>query len=539
MAKKFITIVREISRDIERNKKAQLKQAVLSDRHTKMIYREQIRANNKNIKEQKMMHCESRQAEVNEKNIKLNNYIQYLNSILQIGLKENLRLNFSSLKVKPAIPNFLHEKNEMREPQPLLWNDFKPSSPYWFLNLFPCIKLKFEKKLIEAQENFNQSLLSYKKNEELKKLEIERRQMEHQKLIDIEIKKAHEKNSPIDQFEESYKSFDKSSIELYCQIILEMSPYPEEFPVIVLTQYFSESKQLIISYELPKYENVVPKEKQFKYIKTNDEVTNTKATETSRKLLYNLIVSQIVLRSIHELFTSDFIDALETIVFNGYVSSIDPSNGQEKRPCLVSVRVSKDNFKEINLKNVDPNSCLKMLCANFSKSATELSPVRPILELDMNDRRFIQEEDILSSLDQRPNLMDLTPSEFESLITNLFQKMGLDTKQTQASRDGGVDCIAFDPRPIFGGKVIIQAKRYKNTVGVSSVRDLFGTMQNEGASKGILVSTSGYGAASFDFANGKPIELLSGANLLYLLKEYAGIDGKIIMPEKYHEEFST
>jgi restriction system protein len=45
--------------------------------------------------------------------------------------------------------------------------------------------------------------------------------------------------------------------------------------------------------------------------------------------------------------------------------------------------------------------------------------------------------------------------------------------------------------PIFGGNVIVQAKRYKHTVGVSAVRDLFGTLQNEGASKGILVTTSG------------------------------------------------
>src|SRR5574337_2119353 len=105
--------------------------------------------------------------------------------------------------------------------------------------------------------------------------------------------------------------------------------------------------------------------------------------------------------------------------------------------------------------------------------------------------------------------------------------MGLETRQTQASRDGGVDCVAFDPRPIFGGKVVIQTKRYRNTVGVSAVRDLFGTMQNEGASKGILVTTSGYGAASFEFAKGKPIELLSGSNLLYLLSEHAGIEAKI------------
>ena len=118
----------------------------------------------------------------------------------------------------------------------------------------------------------------------------------------------------------------------------------------------------------------------------------------------------------------------------------------------------------------------------------------------MVDPRFVAESDALVLLDERPNLMELSPTEFEALIQNLFAKMGLDTKQTRASRDGGVDCVAYDPRPIFGGKVVIQAKRYKNTVGVSAVRDLFGTLQNEGASKGILVATSGYGQASFDFA---------------------------------------
>jgi restriction system protein len=101
--------------------------------------------------------------------------------------------------------------------------------------------------------------------------------------------------------------------------------------------------------------------------------------------------------------------------------------------------------------------------------------------------------------------------------------------------DGGVDCIAYDTRPIFGGKVVIQAKRYKNTVGVSAVRDLFGTLQNEGASKGILVTTSGYGKASFDFAQNKPIELIDGGNLLYLLEEHADIKARIEAPEDWRD----
>src|SRR5438552_12777562 len=150
-------------------------------------------------------------------------------------------------------------------------------------------------------------------------------------------------------------------------------------------------------------------------------------------------------------------------------------------------------------------------------------------------RASSKKSNVLSTLDERPNLMELTPGEFESLITNLFEKMGLETRQTQPSRDGGVDCVAYDPRPIFGGKVVIQAKRYKHTVGVSAVRDLYGTTQNEGASKGILVTTSGYGKSSFEFAEGKPLELLSGSHLLYLLEQHAGVKAKIEVPDNWRD----
>jgi restriction system protein len=151
----------------------------------------------------------------------------------------------------------------------------------------------------------------------------------------------------------------------------------------------------------------------------------------------------------------------------------------------------------------------------------------------MVDPRYVDSKDVLGELDQRANLMELSPTEFEALIANLFERMGLEMRQTRPSRDGGVDCVAYDPRPIFGGKVVIQAKRYKNTVGVAAVRDLFGTVHNEGASKGILVTTSGYGSWSFEFAQGKPLELLDGSNLLYLLAEHAGMEAKIEPPDDW------
>ena len=116
------------------------------------------------------------------------------------------------------------------------------------------------------------------------------------------------------------------------------------------------------------------------------------------------------------------------------------------------------------------------------------------------------------------------------LFEKEFQTNGGEVKVTQASRDGGVDAIAFDPDPIRGGKIVIQAKRYTNTVGVSAVRDLYGTVLNEGATKGILVSTADYGPDAYEFSKGKPLTLLNGSNLLHLLEKH-GHHAKIDLRE--------
>ena len=51
-------------------------------------------------------------------------------------------------------------------------------------------------------------------------------------------------------------------------------------------------------------------------------------------------------------------------------------------------------------------------------------------------------------------------------------------------------------------------------------RDLYGTVVNEGATKGILVTTADYGPDSYQFAKDKPLTLLSGSNLLHLLEKH-------------------
>jgi restriction system protein len=57
-------------------------------------------------------------------------------------------------------------------------------------------------------------------------------------------------------------------------------------------------------------------------------------------------------------------------------------------------------------------------------------------------------------------------------------------------------------------------------VSVSAVRDLYGTVINEGANSGILITTSDYGGDSYEFAKNKPLKLLNGGHLLGLLEKH-------------------
>jgi restriction system protein len=349
---------------------------------------------------------------------------------------------------------------------------------------------------------------------------------------------ARKQHEHVDTFEADYRRGDLDAVVSYSSMVLEASAYPDGFPQRFKFAYVPESRQAVVEYELPTVD-VVPTVKAYRYVKQSDSIAQSDWPQSQIKALYASVVAQVAIRTVHELLKSDKAGHkaghIDTVVFNGLVDTTDPGSGQRIRPCLVTVRATRESFSQLDLDHVEPLACLKHLSAGVSKSPAELLPVRPVLEFNMVDPRFVAESDALSELDQRPNLMELSWLEFEALIQNLFVKMGLEARQTCASRDGGVDCVAWDPRPIFGGKVVIQAKRYKNTVGVSAVRDLFGTLQNEGASKGILVTTSGYGQASYDFANNKPIELIDGSNLLYLLAEYTGIEAKIVPPDDWQD----
>jgi len=340
-------------------------------------------------------------------------------------------------------------------------------------------------------------------------------------------------NAKIDQMKESYLNQNNDSIIEYCEMVLNNSEYPDSFPKNFELEYNSDNKILILEYELPAIE-CFPKLKEVKYIADRKELKESYVSESQINKMFDEAMYKITLRTIHELFEADVANAIEAISFNGWVKTINKATGKEENNCILSIQVKKSEFIGLDLSNVDPKTCFKNLKGVASSKLSSLTPVQPILQISRVDKRFVESYAVANKIDNKTNLAAMDWEDFEHLIRELFEKEfqtgGGEVKVTQASRDGGVDAIAFDPDPIRGGKIVIQAKRYTNTVGVSAVRDLYGTVVNEGATKGILVSTADYGPDAYGFAKGKPLTLLNGSNLLHLLEKH-GHHAKIDLRE--------
>jgi restriction system protein len=525
----LIQMQRQAERDAKARAAAQRRAAVEAER-ARRAYERAAAADHK---ERARLYAESRVAEVAALNESLAADIAALDGLLRDTLAVDDFLDFESLKEEVPRPPFAPGALGVPEPLPDP-ADFRPPAPSPAQKLVPGAKQRYAARFEASRHQYEAAVQAHQRREAERQSRLEQARAEQQRAIAAIEERLACQHAEVEAFKSAFEAGEPSAVVQYFGLVLERSHYPEGFPQGFRLAYIPESRQLVIQYQLPGF-SVVPAVAEYRYVKTGDKVAQKARPLRERQERYKRVVAAVTVRTMHEVFEADRSHIAETVVFNGHVDTINDATGKQEYPCLVTLMTTIDSFMDRDFSRVDPLACLLDLSASVSKNPAELAPVRPVLEFDMVDPRFVEEADVLSGLDQRPNLMALKPGEFESLITNLFTKMGLETRQTQPSRDGGVDCVAFDNRPVFGGKVIIQAKRYKNTVPVSAVRDLFGSVHNEGASKGILVTTSGFGRASFEFAKDKPLELLSGSNLLYLLKVHADVDAKIEPPEHWEE----
>jgi restriction system protein len=518
------------ARQAEASRKRRERELAKSVRDADRAHVRASREHAKAEKEAKQLYIQEQIEDAAEQTAELAEKIVGLRSVLEETLSVDDRIDFADLRLSDTFAPFDPPK-DLRTPKPspsISAQLAGISAPTGFGKFVPGATRRYEQALQSAREDFERATGEHQKEESVRQQRLKEATDAYEAKTVASLENARRRNAEVDDFEKRYQEAEPDAIVAYNSMVLERSEFPEGFPEDFSIAFVPESKELVVDHEFP-LPTIVPAIQEVKYNKTKDAFDEKLRKPADVREIYEDVVSSMALRTIHEIFEADHHAAIQSVAFNGFVQTVDPSTGRDIKPYLISVRTSRERFLELDLRRVDKRACLRNLGAQVSPRPADIQPIKPIVEFDMVDKRFVDQENVLGSLESRPNLMDLSPTEFEHLVSNLFGSMGLETRLTRSTKDGGVDVVAFDVRPVLGGKVVIQAKRYRNTVGVSAVRDLFGTMVNEGANKGILVTTSGYGPDAFGFAQDKPIELITGSGLLYLLDQ-VGTRARIVMP---------
>ncbi len=138
-------------------------------------------------------------------------------------------------------------------------------------------------------------------------------------------------------------------------------------------------------------------------------------------------------------------------------------------------------------------------------------------------RFYIQEKEenlTRESIRKEPQRFEkLSGSNFEGLLSRLFEAMGYRVELTGRSGDQGGDLIANKE----GERVLIQAKCYRDwSTGNAAVQQVVGAMKYYDCNKAMVVTTSHFTSEAIVLAKTNQTELVSKEQLQELLLKYLG-----------------
>ena len=339
----------------------------------------------------------------------------------------------------------------------------------------------------------------------------------HQKLDDFE----NSYNSALNKVQRiisDANSGDFAQMEAALNIINSLSNLPEHYKIESKLFVDKNEKILLLEIEVPNNEKIPgivigETRNGFKY-----------ASQTARKKLVDHSFYSIIIRNLMLLEKISSTSEFNTLSINVRMKWFDLATGKEVNGIIASLSGLREGIKEIDYRHIDPKNTFKFLKGISTPNIEAVREVKPIFQMNKKDTRFVEIRSVDQEISENANLAAMEWEDFEHLVGRLFelefQKNGSEIRVTRASRDRGVDAVMFNPDPIYGGKFVLQAKRYTRTVDVAAVRDLYGTVINEGANRGILITTSGYGPDSYEFAKDKPISLIDGQHLLQLFAKH-------------------
>ncbi|MFO1400001.1 MAG: hypothetical protein U1F30_02115 [Steroidobacteraceae bacterium] len=353
-------------------------------------------------KETREAHVAAKEAEVDEKNKKLEEDYAEIDSILAATLGVDDFVDLRKLIVSAEHPPF--DMGHLEVPTPLppeipfpaqpIFNP--PPAPTGIAALFG--KKKHEAAVAKAQAEHDQALADcQKKREQVVALRREtqaahaRAEAErtaalynakeaYAKACAVREAEATASNNRLEELIANLGYGAADAVQEYVSIVLANSVYPDCFPVTHDFSFEPASAELKVRVLVPGPDQI-PTVKSYKYSKSADEITETSLSQKAIRDRYEGAVHQVALRSIHEVFEADRRGLIKTISLTIGTETADPATGRHAYIPFVVAGAEREAFLTFDLSAVVPESTLAHIGAAISKNpfalvAAETSGVR-------------------------------------------------------------------------------------------------------------------------------------------------------------------
>lgn len=353
-------------------------------------------------KEAREAHVAAMEADVLERNEKLERIYEEIDSLLAFTLKVDDYVDLKSLRVEVNHPPFDRTDLEVPIPQPNRIPDpnepvlVMPDPPSGLFGFFG--KKKYAEAVENAQRAHEKAVSEWRaacRDIQVRRQNADeaRAQDEARRLVTLKSEReryskecaareseAAECNGRLDELITNLSYGTTDAVKEYLSIVLSNSVYPDHFQVAHEFEFDPSTAELSLRVLVPGPDKI-SEIKSYKYTKATDEIASTSLSQKECRDRYADAIHQVALRSFHEVFESDRRGLIKTISLEVGTNTIDPATGQHTHIPFVIAAAEREPFLAFNLSAIVPALTLGRLGAAVSKNpyslvAAERSGVR-------------------------------------------------------------------------------------------------------------------------------------------------------------------
>lgn len=395
MAKGFLGIAMKAMKDADRASKAaqrdRERQAAAEARAAKQRETNLKRAKIANEKDriayeksQKAAHIASQISEVERRNSQIDSVFEDLENLLQATIGVDDYVDLEALRRTEITHPF--DRPELEVPltpplQPIFPPEPKFVEPPKTTGLFgrkrkteearkkaqdayETAKSEWQKSVAKLKANHTVAIEAYEKAEANRVEELGNERARHQS----ELLKF---NQELEQFISNLSFGDATAVQEYISLVVQNSVYPDHLQISHDFTFEPEVAELKMKVSISPPDDF-PSVKNFKYVKSSDEIVEVALSKADTKALYSRVVHQVAIRTLHEVFEADRRGLIISIALEVGTTANDPATGKNGFIPFLGVAAQREAFMEFDLSQLVPLATLKHLGASISKDPFNL-----------------------------------------------------------------------------------------------------------------------------------------------------------------------